>query len=416
MVRYEALHDGEPGFDERMSAARQELYAAEGSDWFWWYGADQDSGNDAGFDELFRTHLRNVYAALGEPVPDYLALPIIPRAPARPEAQATGRIRVKVDGDAGSEEWAQALRFRAARPEPGQALPLVDGLYVGADAVKLYLRADLNVKAGQLGQAGIVLRFYLSNPRQPALNALPRESPAGEQPAALGFGLAEEVTIDLTTFPVRASMARAAGAGRWEEGEALPEGTVAVGLGKGGRTVVVEAGIPFDVLDLHPAEAANLALVAARRGETAAVLPAGGPVRIQVPEVIKGELIFEREDPEGDDYGPGSYVYPGNAVFAPGVFDLRKFQVFEEGNDVVFKVTLGGPIDNVWGSPVGLSVQTVDIYIDTDHRAGSGKVEALGGRRVRFAPESAWEYAIWVEGWQQRIFTADGKTHGACTG
>lgn len=41
------------------------LYAAEGSDWFWWFGDDQESGHDDMFDDLFRTHLRSVYTLLG---------------------------------------------------------------------------------------------------------------------------------------------------------------------------------------------------------------------------------------------------------------------------------------------------------------------------------------------------------------
>ena len=38
-----------------------EMFAAEGSDWFWWYGKDQDSGADVVFDTNFRLHLENVY-------------------------------------------------------------------------------------------------------------------------------------------------------------------------------------------------------------------------------------------------------------------------------------------------------------------------------------------------------------------
>jgi hypothetical protein len=42
--------------------AWEEMYAAEGSDWFWWYGADQSApGGDAPFDEAFRIHLDNIY-------------------------------------------------------------------------------------------------------------------------------------------------------------------------------------------------------------------------------------------------------------------------------------------------------------------------------------------------------------------
>ena len=60
--------------------AFQAMYAAEGSDWFWWFGNDQDSGNDALFDELFRAHLRQVHRALGRTPPPVLDAHIVPHA------------------------------------------------------------------------------------------------------------------------------------------------------------------------------------------------------------------------------------------------------------------------------------------------------------------------------------------------
>lgn len=50
----------------------ESLLAAEGSDWFWWFGGDQESRNDAVFDELFRAHLKGVYTALDIEPPDAL--------------------------------------------------------------------------------------------------------------------------------------------------------------------------------------------------------------------------------------------------------------------------------------------------------------------------------------------------------
>lgn len=42
--------------------AYEAMYAAEGSDWFWWYGADQSApAGDKPFDDAFRIHLTNVY-------------------------------------------------------------------------------------------------------------------------------------------------------------------------------------------------------------------------------------------------------------------------------------------------------------------------------------------------------------------
>jgi alpha-amylase/alpha-mannosidase (GH57 family) len=64
---------------EHMTATWLALYAAEGSDWFWWFGADQESGSDDTFDSLFRTHLRAVYDTLGRAVPAALTRHIVPQ-------------------------------------------------------------------------------------------------------------------------------------------------------------------------------------------------------------------------------------------------------------------------------------------------------------------------------------------------
>jgi alpha-amylase/alpha-mannosidase (GH57 family) len=64
--------------DARLVAQVYELLlAAEGSDWFWWYGKDKDSGNDERFDEAFRNTLKQAYVLMGKEPPKYLSEPII---------------------------------------------------------------------------------------------------------------------------------------------------------------------------------------------------------------------------------------------------------------------------------------------------------------------------------------------------
>jgi alpha-amylase/alpha-mannosidase (GH57 family) len=65
---------------EQAPAAFAALHAAEGSDWFWWFGDDQESGDDGEFDALFRAHLREVYRAAGLDPPFTLERHIVPRA------------------------------------------------------------------------------------------------------------------------------------------------------------------------------------------------------------------------------------------------------------------------------------------------------------------------------------------------
>jgi alpha-amylase/alpha-mannosidase (GH57 family) len=57
--------------------AYDEILAAEGSDWFWWYGADQSTANEGSFDTIFRGTLKNVYAILGKEAPAFLSSSIL---------------------------------------------------------------------------------------------------------------------------------------------------------------------------------------------------------------------------------------------------------------------------------------------------------------------------------------------------
>lgn len=75
----DARHAVEAAPVELRCPALDSIYAAEGSDWFWWFGGDQDSGNDEAFDELFRDHLQAVYRALGLNAPPRLSVPLVRR-------------------------------------------------------------------------------------------------------------------------------------------------------------------------------------------------------------------------------------------------------------------------------------------------------------------------------------------------
>ncbi|MCI0528905.1 MAG: glycoside hydrolase family 57 protein, partial [Nitrospira sp.] len=57
---------------ERRQEAFEALYAAEGSDWFWWYGDDFTSDHDEEFDRLFRAHLIHAFKVLGREAPKFL--------------------------------------------------------------------------------------------------------------------------------------------------------------------------------------------------------------------------------------------------------------------------------------------------------------------------------------------------------
>ena len=61
---------GEPVSD----LAWKQMYIAEGSDWYWWFGEDYPGY----FDRLYRMHLSNFYTLINKPVPGYLKKPVAP--------------------------------------------------------------------------------------------------------------------------------------------------------------------------------------------------------------------------------------------------------------------------------------------------------------------------------------------------
>lgn len=144
--------------EARAQNAWEALYIAEGSDWFWWYGDDFASPNDADFDRLFRDQLRHVYAALGEEPPSELDVPITGQAAPRVEFKPPqGLIQPTIDGN--NEfyyEWSGAGVYRShgGRGSMFESARLVEELRVGFDLGLLYLMAkpggDLSGRAHPL--------------------------------------------------------------------------------------------------------------------------------------------------------------------------------------------------------------------------------------------------------------------------
>lgn len=131
---------------ETLQRAWDEIYIAEGSDWFWWYGDDHSSALDALFDHLFRKHLRNVYTLLGEDPPGSLFTPISHAVAHRPiHEQPNSFLNVKVDGRATYFEWINAARYVCGN-ERGTMTLVAKGvlqcIWFGFSAERLLMRID----------------------------------------------------------------------------------------------------------------------------------------------------------------------------------------------------------------------------------------------------------------------------------
>jgi len=130
---------------EQLRRAWEEVYVAEGSDWFWWFGDSHPSAQSGLFDRLFRKHLQNIYACLGDEPPGELARPIGGGGGQRLHTLPTGLVKVKVDGRRTYFEWINAGRHvcqgaRGTMNIAGEGL--VSDLYFGFEPDRLAVRLD----------------------------------------------------------------------------------------------------------------------------------------------------------------------------------------------------------------------------------------------------------------------------------
>lgn len=375
-----------------LDKAMELMYAAEGSDWFWWYGADQNSGDDASFDLQYRSTLMDIYKTLGEEVPDWLYVPIIPAAPALPTKAMAGLVSPTIDGQYTPGEWDKAASYTIPTAE------FLSNLVYGFDARNLYLRLDSPQQwAEWLPDAAV--EVYLSVPMAETVNSFSRYGAGADPRTLLGFGAAYEVLLRPGDDTVTAELAPAAGKNTWGTATAI---TTTAASGN-----ILEVAVPLDRLgEFEPGNVVYLRAVVSYKDRDVEIVPAGGVAKVVLPDLGRTTNVLVVSDPPGDDHGPGTYTYPQDGVFAPGNFDIVTFTVGYDDKNLVFQVYLAGPVDNSWGSGNGLSLQTIDIYIDQDGAGGGGARELLPGRNAAFAAGDGWEYVIWAEGWTPGIFKA----------
>jgi alpha-amylase/alpha-mannosidase (GH57 family) len=132
---------------EKAEEAWEEIYIAEGSDWFWWYGDSQQSKQDSLFDEMFRLHLLRVYELAGLPTPNSHLTPV--ESPSLERFRRTDPYLPAppvIDGrETHYYEWRAAECFEPGRH--GGAMQQVvksriSSLHYGVDDNRFYLRVN----------------------------------------------------------------------------------------------------------------------------------------------------------------------------------------------------------------------------------------------------------------------------------
>ncbi len=162
LLRARQTFDASSGVaEDQRSLAYEELLVAEGSDWCWWYGPEHDSANREEFDQLFRSHLANVYRFLGLMPPEELSRPILRIAVPDVRIDPSGEISPVIDGEVTSYfEWIGAGVYRVDERSGsmhGKKF-LVREVQFGSDGVNLFLRVDFH-PGYELELSGMEARF-----------------------------------------------------------------------------------------------------------------------------------------------------------------------------------------------------------------------------------------------------------------
>jgi alpha-amylase/alpha-mannosidase (GH57 family) len=247
------------------------LFAAEGSDWFWWFGEGHSSNQDAIFDQLFREHLTEIYQGLNLQIPanlkDYLE---IHEAPGDHIPQ--GFIHPMIDGLGDEQDWNLAGKINV-----GGAMGTmhrssdIQRLFYGVDHLNLYLRIDF--KSGL--RPGIdcppevhLLWFYPQKPMliSPApLADIPPETPAN-------YYFRHHLGINLLT---RSMWFEQAGENCYWYSQ--PTSTK-IALDK-----CLEIAIPWEDLHIDPDANLSLIVVLADRGKYHSYVPENGLINLGMP-------------------------------------------------------------------------------------------------------------------------------------
>jgi alpha-amylase/alpha-mannosidase (GH57 family) len=164
-----ALESGSPPVDATAEQICRSLYAAQGSDWFWWYGDDHFSPHSDRFDKLFRQHLLNIYRLLGQDPPRELLEAIKKKSPAGLIREPAAFIDPEINGrTSGYFEWLAAGLYDLTRQ--GSAMHssdrMLQSFYYGYNKSSLFFRIDGVQEFSRLLKDGDVLNLHLIYDRE----------------------------------------------------------------------------------------------------------------------------------------------------------------------------------------------------------------------------------------------------------
>jgi len=393
---------------EQLDKAFDYMLLAEGSDWFWWYGSDQSSGNDDYFGSAFRNLLKNVYTSLDQEPPAYLDIPIISPAAQLFDKQSDSILNTNqallLNGTTNTNIWSDAGTIETSDK--------ISKIQYRFSDEHLYISIQKSSSAMQEANPwqNTDLDIYLESPSRTKIrrSSVPFKDGEVSNQEFLGIETTQAVfhkgeklkngfyfTCTKRDLPNEGSVKE-----ETFSTNCLTQETTEVSAF--GNELYLK--IPLGELgSLSFGDKIKLRLYS---DSFDTYVQPSRPLALFVPEVSNVELFLDIKDPIKDDHGEGSYTYPADGVFIPGSYDFEGFSTGIADGSLIMNFDILSAVKNPWGSPRSLSVQTIDVYIDKDFGSNTG-VKQLGNYRFAKMPDgSGWEYHIVIEGWEPQIWKA----------
>jgi len=392
--------------DEQLEEAFDFMLLAEGSDWFWWYGSDQSSGNDDYFGSAYRNLLKNVYTSLGESPPAYLDIPIISPAAQlfdKPsESILNSNQALLVNGSTNSNIWTDAGVIETS--------DIISKIQYRFSDEHLYVSIQKSSSSMQESNPWVNtdLDIYIESPSRTKIRRSSVPSKDGVTSIQQFLGIETTQAIFHNGEELKdGSYFTCTKRDLPNEGSVKEETFSTTCLTK--ETTEISASGNELYLKIPLGELGSLSFGDKIKFRFYSdifsdFIEPSRPLALFVPEVSNVELFLDITDPIKDDHGEGTYTYPVDGVFIPGSYDFEGFSAGIADGSLIMNFDILSAVKNPWGSPRSLSVQTIDVYIDKDFGSNTG-VKQLGNYRFAKMPdESGWEYHIVIEGWEPQIW------------
>ena len=119
-------------------------------------------------------------------------------------------------------------------------------------------------------------------------------------------------------------------------------------------------------------------------------------------------LVSEVVDPKGDDRGPlGTYVYPTDPSYYPGIYDIESMQVWRAQKSIRLKLKMGA-LSQSWNPANGFDHVVFTVFIGLPN--GANSLQVMPMQQDQLPSGMHWHFRLRTHGWSNAMFSTKGAS------